>query len=90
MQNDIRSEVRKFINDKFLYRDGLTSFQDDASFLGAGIIDSTGVLEVVLFLEESYGIKVADEEMVPENLDSISALTSYVQRKLHARQAQAV
>lgn len=56
-------------------------FADDDSFLENGIIDSTGVLELVLFLEENYGFKVADEEITPENLDSFNNLLKYVNNK---------
>jgi acyl carrier protein len=56
-------------------------FCDDDSFLENGIIDSTGVLELVMFLEETYNIKVDDEEIVPDNLDSINNIKKYLQRK---------
>ena len=54
---------------------------DDDSFLDQGIIDSTGVLELVAFLEETYGFEVADEEVLPENFDSINNLVAYIGRK---------
>jgi len=82
MQSDISASVRKFISDNFLFREGLAAIADDASFLDAGIIDSTGVLELVQFLEETWGFSVKDEEMVPDNLDSLSKLESFVGRKL--------
>ena len=82
MQTSIHSTVRKFIADNFLYREGLDSFADDASFLEANLIDSTGILELVMFLEKTFSIRVADNEIVPENLDSIQRIAAYVQRKL--------
>ena len=82
MPHDISLAVRRFISESFLFREDLDSIADDASLLEAGVIDSTGVLELVAFLETSFGIEVADDEMLPENLDSIRAISAYVQRKL--------
>lgn len=53
----------------------------DDSFLERGLIDSTGMLEVILFLEESFGVKVADDEMVPGNLDSVNRIAAFIERK---------
>jgi acyl carrier protein len=77
-----RHELRNFITTSFLFgqSDGFT-FSDEDSFLDLGIIDSTGVLELVAFLEEQYGIQIADDELVPENLDSIAGLLRFVARK---------
>jgi acyl carrier protein len=82
MQDKVVSAVREFIADNFLYREGIATLKDDTSFLSTGIIDSTGVLELVLFLETTFGFKVDDEEVVPENLDSIRAICAYVGRKV--------
>ncbi len=78
--NDVRQEIRRFVVDQFLFgeEDSLT---DDASLLELGVVDSTGVLELVTHIETTYGFKVADEELVPDNLDSIQSLTEFVQRK---------
>ena len=73
--------VRHYILENFLFTDDEAALQDGDSFLEAGIIDSTGVLEIILFIEETFGIKVKDEEMLPENLDSIDNLVAFVQRK---------
>ena len=83
MQVDIsiRKGVYQFIQEMFLAGAGLESVQDDESFLENGIIDSTGVMELVAFLEETYGITVEDEELVPENLDSIDNVVAYLERK---------
>lgn len=73
----IRQEIRAFVIQNFLFgREG--SLKDGDSFSDNGIIDSTGILELVLFLEENYAIEVQDRDLVPENLDSISALVSFV------------
>ena len=85
MHLEISAAVRKFISDNFLFREGLEAIADDDSFLDAGIIDSTGVLELVSYLEETWGIVVADEEMLPENFDSIRGIVAYLQRKRAGR-----
>ena len=90
MNHDISLAVRRFIAENFLFRDEADAIGADASLLEAGIIDSTGVLELVCFLETTFGIQVADEDMLPENLDSIRAIASYVTRKLNARQIELV
>ena len=80
--SDNKAKIRAFIIDNFLFGndDGL---QDGASFLEEGIIDSTGVLELVNFLEEEFGITVDDEELIPENLDSINNAAEYLERKIN-------
>jgi acyl carrier protein len=88
MHYDIGASVRRFIGENFLFREEIESLPEEASFLEAGIIDSTGVLELVCFLEGTFGIEIADDEMLPENLDSIRAVSAYVQRKVAPRQAQ--
>ena len=82
MKHDISLAVRRFIGENFLFRDDGDAITHDASLLDAGIIDSTGVLELVCFLESTFGIEVQDDEMLPENLDSIRGITGYVTRKL--------
>jgi len=78
--NDVAKSLREFIKENFLFGEEAT-FSDDDSFLEQGIIDSTGVLELVAFLEEQYEITVADEELVPDNLDSISNLLRFIASK---------
>ncbi len=74
--------VRKFIVETFLYgEDG--KIKEDTSFLGNSIIDSTGVLELVNYLEETFHISIGDDEMVPENLDSLSNIEKYLIKKLN-------
>jgi acyl carrier protein len=88
MHLDISATVRRFIGENFMFREELEALPDNASLLDAGIIDSTGVLELVCFLESTFGIEIADEEMLPENLDSVVAISSYVKRKVEPRQTQ--
>ena len=90
MNHDISLAVRRFIGENFHFRDDGDAIAHDASLLDAGIIDSTGVLELVCFLETTFGIEVHDDEMLPENLDSIRAISSYVSRKLDPRKIELV
>lgn len=82
MKQDIGSAVRRFIAENFLFRDDDDAIRDDQSLLDAGIIDSTGVLELISFLETTFGIEVLDDEMLPDNLDSIRCISNFVARKL--------
>ena len=77
----IKNEMKKFIIDNFLFGDENESFNDDDSFLEKGIIDSTGVLELIGVIEEKYNIKMEDDELIPENLDSLNNITSYILKK---------
>lgn len=81
---DVKSEIRKFIIENFLYGQDDDSLHDEVSFLGTGIIDSTGVLELVSFVQETYGIRVTDDELIPDNFDSLSKLESFIVRKRSA------
>ena len=76
----IKKRLREFVAKNFYMADP-TSFDDRSSFLDRGIIDSTGVLELVSFVEGEYGLSVADEDIVPANFDSIDALAAFVARK---------
>ena len=80
----IRRELRQFVTSNFLLSDADAGLTDDASFLEQGIVDSTGVLELVSFLERRYAITLDDAELVPDNLDSIGKLTAFLERKLQA------
>ena len=91
MANDIRHSIREFVQTSFLFREGRLHIADDESLLGAGLIDSTGILELVSYLEAEFGIAVQDDEIVPENLDSIGQIAAYVAMKcVQARPALAV
>jgi acyl carrier protein len=78
------STIRNFVVENFLFGDD-SQLDDDASFLEAGVIDSTGILELISFIEETYNIHVGDEELVPENLDSLNNVVQYLQQKLNLR-----
>jgi len=79
--SELKEKIRNFIVENFLFGndDGLS---DDSSFLEEGIIDSTGILELVSFIEEEFGITVDDEDLIPENLDSINNVANYLTKKL--------
>jgi acyl carrier protein len=81
VQTYIEQRIRQFITDNFLFREDRASLTDTESLLEAGVIDSTGVLELVAFLESEFGLAVDDDEIVPENLDSISRIVGYVKGK---------
>lgn len=72
--------IRNFIIENMLFGDA-AKLTDGASLLDAGIIDSTGILEIVQFIEETFGITVEDDELLPENLDSVEAITLFIKRK---------
>jgi acyl carrier protein len=78
---DIKSAVRAYIVDNFIMGGSGVGFKDTDSFMANHIIDSTGFLELVTYLEETCGFTVEDEEMVPENLDSVDNIEAYVLRK---------
>ncbi len=87
MQVDIRSDIREFIVDNFLFREDQESVSDSESLLENGLMDSTGVLELVAFLENDMGIEIQDAEIVPENFDSIENISRYASAKLGKRVA---
>jgi len=78
---EIRNRLREYIIGNFLFGATDKSFQDDDSFLENGIIDSTGILELVSYLEEHFEFEVLDEELVPDNFDSLKKLVSYIDSK---------
>ena len=77
---DIKNLVRKFLLDNFVMG-GNVAIADDASFMKGHILDSTGFIELILFIEETFGVKVDDDEMLPENFDSLLNIEGYVGRK---------
>jgi acyl carrier protein len=79
-----RQELRQFVISNFLLTEDDAALTDDASFVEQGIVDSTGVLELVSFLERRYAITLDDAELVPDNLDSIENLTAFLERKLQS------
>jgi acyl carrier protein len=80
----LKREIKNYIIESFLYGQDDNTLDDDVSFLETGIIDSTGVLELVSFVQETYGITVTDDELVPDNFDSLNKLEQFITRKMTA------
>jgi acyl carrier protein len=78
----IERELRQFVVDNFLFGQGDVQLENDDSFMERGIVDSTGVLELVAFLEKKYQIKVEGKDLTPDNLDSINNLRRFLEIKL--------
>lgn len=76
----VRDRIREFVTTNFYVPDTQPLLDED-SLLGRGIVDSTGVLELMAFLEETFSVTVSDEEAVPENLDSIARISAFVERR---------
>ena len=81
MSDAIKSTVSTFLIDNFRFGDTSVAIADDESLIETGFIESTGVLELVAFLEDTFAITVADTDIVPENLDSLAAIARYVEHK---------
>ena len=77
----VKSEIENFIRENFLYGQDGDGLDPDASFLENGMIDSTGVLELVSFVERTYGLSVGDDELIPDNFDSVNKLTTFIAAK---------
>lgn len=77
----IEQTIRDYILNNYLFTDDPSALNSRDSFLERGIIDSTGIMEVIFFLEQEFGVMVEDEEMVPDNLDSVNSLVNFVSRK---------
>jgi len=78
---EIKKEVTEFIVDNFLFGSAGDAPQPEDSFMDTGLVDSTGILEVVAFVESKYEISVEDDELIPENLDSVTNLVQFITRK---------
>lgn len=79
--DELKAAVRTYLADNLMLPAGLADLADDASFLERNLLDSTGVLELVGFIEDTYGVKVGDDEIIPDNLDSVALVASYIARK---------
>lgn len=75
------NKIRNYILENYLFTEDQSALDNGDSFLDKGILDSTGILEVIYFLEDDFGIKIEDEEMIPENLDSVNNIVSFLKRK---------
>lgn len=84
MADALRTQIRDFILQNYLFTDDASALALDDSLLERGIVDSTGMLEVIFFIEEQLGVKVKDEEMIPENLDSVNKIAAFVEARRKA------
>jgi len=80
---DNSSKVREFVVENFLFGDG-EALKYDTSFMEESIIDSTGILELVFFLEETFGLNIEDDELVPDNMDSLQNIAWFIARKMNS------
>ena len=85
---DYTTQIKAFIIENFLFNAEGSSLGDDESFLDSGIVDSTGILEVVAWIEESFGIRVPDSDLLPENFDTVQRLAAYMRRSAEAQGLQ--
>ncbi len=83
----LASEIRTFIVDNFLFGDTTQPLEDDASLIEAGLVDSTGILELVSHVEATYGLAIKDAEIVPDNFDSINRIAAFIGARSSAPQA---
>ena len=79
--SELENKVRNYILENFLFTDDQSALENSDSFLEKGIVDSTGMLEVIYFLEDDFEISVKDNEMVPENLDSVNNIVNFIKSK---------
>ncbi|MFI3157493.1 MAG: acyl carrier protein [Methylococcaceae bacterium] len=77
----MKNIIRHYILENLLFSEDELALEDSDSFLDSGFIDSTGVMEIILFIEETFRIKVTDDEMLPANLDSVNNMVAFVERK---------
>jgi len=84
MADALHDQIRNFILENYLFTSDTSALGVEDSLLGRGIVDSTGMLEIIFFIEEQLGVKVKDEEMIPENLDSVSRIAAFVSSKRRA------
>lgn len=85
--SEVKGRLKDFIVENFLFGDA-AGLEDETSFLESGIIDSTGMLELITFLEEQFQIQIEDEELSPENLDSLNNLEAFLSRKQQVQQTR--
>ena len=84
MVDPLRTQIRDFILENYLFTNDPSAIELDDSLLDRGIVDSTGMLEIIFFIEEKLGIKVKDDELIPDNLDSVNKIASFVEARRNA------
>lgn len=83
---NVRQEIKQFIAENFLFTGDTNKIDDDTSFMNEGIIDSMGIMELIVFIEETYKINVENDEIEPDNLDSVNNLYNFIMRKTESTQ----
>lgn len=78
----IEAQVREFLSENFIIEGGPQGVDGDESLTQAGVLDSMGVLELIMFIEQGFGVSIPDEDTLPENLDSVNRIVAYVERRL--------
>jgi len=78
---DVKDQIKKYIAENFLFSNNGFTLDDDESFLEAGVVDSLGVVELVSFVEENFNVQVPDDDIVPDNFDSVDNLAAYIARR---------
>jgi len=78
---NIKDGIREYILNNYLFSTDASALDDHVSLMATGVLDSTGILEIIMYLEDTFAMNVADEEMVPENLDSVTNIVAFVKRK---------
>ena len=81
MMEEARGKIRKYILENFMFTDDEAALSNDDSFLEKGIIDSTGMLELIAFIGDEFQITLEDDELIPDNLDSVNRVAAFIQRK---------
>ena len=84
MADALQDQIQNFILENYLFTNDASALGVDDSLLGRGIVDSTGMLEIIFFIEEQLGVKVKDEEMIPDNLDSVNRIAAFVESRRKA------
>lgn len=82
-QEQISQNIRRFLFENYLFGYDENDFSNDSSFLDFGVLDSTGILELILFIESEFHIEILDMEILPENLDSVNCVSSFVYKKIN-------
>jgi len=84
MSNELHRKIQRFILENYLFTDDPAALGPDESLLKQGIVDSTGIMQIIAFMEEELGVLVADHEMIPENLESLNKIVRFAHSKLQA------
>jgi acyl carrier protein len=81
----IEVQIREYLTENVLFSDGVFEYDDDASFLDEGIIDSVAIMDFVMFVEETFDIVIEDHEIIPDHFDSVNKLASYIRQKQNSQ-----